>query len=111
MLRYNLLMIALAGATIAVAIPCPMADAQSRQSLVFAERACLDYGVPPSAGAFASCVHRAARAFDRGEPDIAYQQARLTRDARDHCQSYGIAPETLGYQKCVLTEIDRTRPR
>jgi hypothetical protein len=107
MYRYNLLMIALGGVAIAGAIPDQAADAQSGQALVFAERACLDYSVPPSTTAFEACVKRAARAFDRGEPDIAYQQARATRDAREYCLSYGIDPETMGYRQCVATQMDR----
>ena len=111
MLRYNLLIIALAGMAIAAVAPRHAADAQSGQSRAFAERACLDYGVTPSGAAFESCVRRAGRAFDRGEPDLAYQQARVTRDAREACRSYGIDPETLGYQQCVAAQIDRARSR
>ena len=38
-------------------------------------------------------------------------QARWTRDARDACLSYGLSPETLGYQQCVATQIDRRTSR
>ena len=107
MLRYNLVMIALVSVAIAAAIPHEAADAQSGQALVFGEKACLDYGVAPSTASFESCVKRADRAFDRGEPDLAYMQARLTREAREACLSYGIAPETQGYRQCVATQIDR----
>ena len=109
MLRFNVLMIALGSVAIATAIPRHTADAQSGQALVFAERACLDYGVTPSTAAFESCVKRASRAFDRGEPDLAYLQARVTREARDACQ--GIDPETLGYQQCVANQIERRTHR
>ena len=81
MLRYNLTMVALAGMAMAATLPRYQADAQSGQSLVFAEHACLEYKVPPHTAAFESCVERAARAFDRGQPDLAWTQARLTRDA------------------------------
>src|SRR5260221_14192023 len=107
MLGHNTLMLALGSVAIAVVTPRQVADAQSGQALVFAEHACLDYGVTPSTAAFESCVKRASRAFDRGEPDVAYMQARLTREARDACLSYGVDPETLGYRQCVAAQIDR----
>ena len=109
MLRFNVLMIALGSVAIAAMVPRHTADAQSGQALVFAERACLDYGVTPSTAAFESCVKRASRAFDRGEPDLAYLQARVTREARDACQ--GIDPETLGYKQCVANQIERRTHR
>jgi hypothetical protein len=111
MFRYNVLMIALGSMAFAAVAPRHAADAQSGQSRAFAERACQDYGVTPSGAAFESCVRRAGRAFDRGEPDIAYLQARLTREARDACQSYGVDPETLGYRQCVATHIERRTHR
>ena len=86
MLRYNLTMVALAGMAMAAALPRYQADAQSGQSLVFAELACLEYTVPPHTAPFESCVERAARAFDRGQPDLAWMQARLTRDAGQACR-------------------------
>lgn len=111
MIRYNVLMIAVGGMAMAAVIPRDAADAQSGQALVFAEHACLEYGVTPSTAAFESCVKRASRAFDRGEPDLAYMHARLTRDARDACLSYGVAPDTLGYRQCVATQVDRRTKR
>lgn len=111
MLRYNMFMIAVLGMAFAAVTPRQAVNAQSGQALVFAEQACLDYGVTPSTAAFESCVKRASRAFDRGEPDLAYMQARLTREARNACQSYGIAPETLGYQQCVAKQIERRTNR
>ncbi len=91
---------------LAIGAPTPhRAAAQSGQALVFAERACLDYGVTPGTAAYEGCVSRAARAFDRGEPDLAYMQARVTRDARDRCLAGGLPPDTLGYKQCVATEV------
>ena len=78
LLRQKMLVVAtaglLGGLAIATATPYPSASAQSGQSLVFAEHACLEYGVTPHTAAFESCVSRAARAFDRGQPDVAYMQ-------------------------------------
>jgi hypothetical protein len=101
----------LGGLAIAAATPSPSANAQSGESLVFAERACLDYGVTPHTAAFESCVSRAASAFDRGQPDVAYMQARATRDANNACLSYGLSAETLGYRQCVATQIDQRMNR
>jgi hypothetical protein len=101
----------LGGLASATTTPDQAANAQSGQSLVFAEHACLEYALTPHTAAFESCERRAARAFDRGQPDVAYMQARWTRDARDACLSYGLSPETLGYQQCVATQIDRRMSR
>jgi len=115
LIRQNMLVIATAGLLGGLAIAAPTLDqpanAQSGQSLVFAEHACLDYGVTPHTAAFESCVSRAASAFDRGQPDVAYRQARATRDACDVCLSYGLSPETLGYHQCVATQVDRRMNR
>ena len=107
----NMLVIALGGVAIAAAMPHPAANAQSGQALVFAERACLDYGITPNTAVFESCVERASRAFDRGEPDLAYMQARSTREARDACLSYGVAPDTLGYRQCVARQVEQRMNR
>ena len=111
MIRQHLLIVAtgvaLVGLAVAAPTPYRAATAQSGQALVFAERACLDYGVTPSTAAYESCVKRAARAFDRGEPDVAYMQARSTRDARDRCLADGLPPDTLGYKQCVTTQVER----
>src|SRR6267154_186080 len=97
--RARLIVVATAGSlAVATATPYRPANAQVAQARIFAERACLDYGVTPSTAAHESCVTRATRAFERGEPDIAYMQARVTRDAREACLSYGLPMETLGYQ-------------
>lgn len=111
LLRQKTLVIAtaglLGGLAIATATPYEPVHAQSGPSLVFAEQACLDYGVAPHTALFEGCVSRVASAFDRGQPDIAYLQARSTRDARDACLSYGLSPETPGYRQCVATQIDQ----
>ena len=115
LLRQKMLVIATAGVlgglAIATATHSQPANAQSGQSLVFAEHACLDYDITPHTAAFESCVSRAANAFDRGQPDVAYMQARSTRDANDACLSYGLSPETLGYRQCVATQIDQRMNR
>jgi hypothetical protein len=113
LVRQNMLATAslLGGLAIATATPYQSANAYSGQSLVFAEHACLEYGVTPYTAAFESCVSRAASAFDRGQPDVAYMQARSSRDARDACLSYGLSPETLGYHQCVATQIDQRMNR
>ncbi len=50
-------------------------------ALAFAEHACLEYGGTPGTQTFERCVVSAAEAFDRGEPDIAYAEARVARAA------------------------------
>ena len=111
MLRYNLTMVALAGMATAAIVPRYPADAQSGQSLVFAEHACLEYKVPPHTAPFESCVERAARAFDRGQPDLAWMQARLTRDAGQACSGNGEASDKRDYVRCVAAELDRRTKR
>jgi hypothetical protein len=115
LLRQKALVIAtaglLGGLAIATSTPYRPANALSGQSLVFAEQACLDYGVMPHTTAFEGCVNRAASAFDRGQPDVAYMQARSTRDARAACLSYGLSPETLGFHQCEATQIDQRMKR
>lgn len=114
LIRQNLLVVAtaalLGGLAITTATPY-QSNAQSGQSLVFAEHTCLEYGVTPYTAAFEGCVSHAARAFDRGQPDVAYMQARSTRDAHDACLSYGLSPETLGYHRCIATQIDQRMNR
>jgi hypothetical protein len=115
LLRQKALVVAtaglLGGLALATATPYQTANAQSGESLVFAEGACLDYGVAPHTPAFEGCVSRAASAFDRGQPDVAYMQARATRGANEACLSYGLLPETLGYRQCVATQIDQRMNR
>jgi hypothetical protein len=74
------------------------ADAQSGQSLAFAEHACLEYGVTPGTRTFERCVVSAAKAFDRGEPDLAYAEARIARAAREAC---GKTPVVLDGSACA----------
>jgi hypothetical protein len=111
MLRYNMLMVALSGVTIAVAAPHHVADAQSGHSLAIGEYTCVEYGVMPGTAAFESCVVRASRAFERGEPDLAYAHARLTRDAQSACLSDGIEPGAIGYRACIATQVERRTQR
>lgn len=101
MLRYNLLMLAVGGLTMVAVAPRDQADAQSGQALAFAEHACLDYGVTPGTRTFERCVMDAAKAFDRGEPDIAYTQARVARAALEACRSSGKAPNAAGDNACA----------
>jgi hypothetical protein len=96
-LRYNLLMLVVGGVTMAA----DQAGAQSGQALAFAEHACLDYGVTPGTRTFERCVTDAAKAFDRGEPDIAYTQARVARAALEACRSSGKAPNATGDNACA----------
>ena len=107
MVRIPVVMICMAGLAMAGLASRQQAEAQSGKSLVFAEHACLDYGVPTNTPIFASCVDRAARAFDRGEPDLAYMQARATRDARDSCQAFGMSTDTSSYRQCVDRQVER----
>jgi hypothetical protein len=100
-LRYNLLMLAVGGLTMAVIASRDQVDAQSGQALAFAEHACLDYGVTPATRTFERCVVGAAKAFDRGEPDLAYAEARVARAAAEACQSSGKAPDTAGDNACA----------
>jgi len=108
MLRYNILMIVLGGMTFASVFPREVADAQTGPSLVYAEHACLEYNVPPFTASFEGCVERAARAFDRGEPDRAYTEARTIRDARQACQNN---PKSADVDSCLLAEANRRSER
>ena len=101
MLRYNLLMLAVGGLTMAAIAPRDRADAQSGQALAFAEHACLEYGVTPGTRTFEQCVASAAKAFDRGEPDIAYAEARIARAAREGCMSSDKAPNPRDGNACA----------
>lgn len=101
MLRYNLLILAVGGLTMAAIASGDRVDAQSGQALAFAEHACLEYGVTPGTRTFERCVDGAARAFDRGEPDIAYAEARVARAAREACNSPGKAPSATDAGACV----------
>jgi hypothetical protein len=91
-LRYNLIMLAVGGLTMAAIASGDRVDAQSGQALVFAEHACLEYGVTPGSRTFERCVTNAAKAFDRGEPDLAYAEARVARAGREACKASGKTP-------------------
>ena len=95
MLRYNLVMLAVGGLTMAVVTSREQADAQSGQSLAFAEHACLEYGVTPGTQTFERCVVSAAKAFDRGEPDVAYAEARVA------CKTSGQTSAALDGSPCA----------
>jgi hypothetical protein len=109
--RPILLVVAAAGLLSVLAVtttsPSHHADARGDEARVFGERACLDYGVAEGSVAYDSCAKRAARAFERGEPDVAYMQARATRDARDACLSQGLPPQTQDYRHCVTDQIGK----
>lgn len=92
MLRYNLLILAVGGMTMAAIASRDQVDAQSGQALAFAEHACLEYGVTPGTQTFERCVVSAAKAFDRGEPDVAYAEARVARASREACKSADKTP-------------------
>jgi hypothetical protein len=95
---------------LAVAAPPfpPRPVGQGDGAVVFAERACLDYDVTPGTVAYEICVSRAAKAFEQGEPDVAYMQARATREARDVCLSNGLQPQTPGYTQCVVIQSEKS---
>jgi len=108
MKRQNMIVIALG--TLAVAgmtVSFTPANAQSGDALAQAERTCIDNGLRPGA-AFDTCVSRAALDYDRGLPEIAARDAAMVRNANDVCQSYGIAPMSLGYRQCVGNELEKS---
>ena len=93
MLRYNLVMLAVGGLTMAAITPRDQADAQSGQSLAFAEHARLEQRRPRRGRERSSAAWRsAAQAFDRGEPDLADAEARIARAAREACKTSGKTP-------------------
>lgn len=100
-LRYNLVMLAVGSLTTVAITPRDQADAQSGQALAFAEHACLEYGVTPGTQTFERCVVSAAKAFDRGEPDVAYAEARVARAAREACASSDKTPNASGGNACA----------
>ena len=91
----------IAGTAIGLFVPTTPVAAQTR-----AERTCMNIGVLPNSTAFEQCVARATRAYEWGEPEIAYTLARITRDARDTCLSDGNQPQGAGYQACMDREIE-----
>jgi hypothetical protein len=104
MIRQKMLALAVGG--LAAAIVPLSVQAQSGDALVRAEYACSENGVRPNSVAFDACVNRTARAFARGEPEIAYRMARTAGEARDVCLSYGVPPNTLGYQQCIANAMN-----
>lgn len=104
MIRQKMLALTVGGLA-ATIVPLSV-QAQSGDALVRAEYACSENGVQPNSAAFNACVIRAARAFDRGEPEIAYRTVRTAGEARDICLSYGLPPHTLGYQQCVANAVN-----
>jgi len=104
MTRQKTLAIALGGLALA-SVPLA-AQAQSGDALARAEYACMENGVRPSSTAFNTCVNRTARAYDLGEPELAYRTARTASDARDLCLSYGLPPANLGYRQCVANTLN-----
>jgi hypothetical protein len=71
-----------------------------------AERACASEGITRYTMAYEQCVSRVTRAFEWGEPEMAYTFARIASDARSACLSYGIEPQTVRYEACVSNEMD-----
>ena len=108
MKRQNMIVIALGTLAVAgAALPFTPANAQTGDALAQAERTCIDNGLRPGA-AFDTCVSRTAIDYDRGLPEIAARDAAMVRDANDVCQSYGIAPMSLGYRQCVGNELEKS---
>ena len=68
----------------------------------------MNNGLHPSTTVFDTCVSRSAFDYDRGQPEMAARDAVMVRDANDVCQSYGIAPMTLGYRQCVGDQIEKS---
>jgi enamine deaminase RidA (YjgF/YER057c/UK114 family) len=109
MKRQNMIVIALSTLAVAgAAVPFTPANAQSGDALAQAERTCMNNGLHPSTTVFDTCVSRSAFDYDRGQPEMAARDAVMVRDANDVCQSYGIAPMTLGYRQCVGDQIEKS---
>jgi len=104
MTREKIIAIALGGLAFA-SVPLSV-QAQSGDALARAEYDCIETGVPTNSVAFNTCVNRTARAYDRGQPELAYRTARTASEARDLCLSYGLPPATLGFRQCVANAID-----
>jgi len=106
MSRLNMIVIAVGGFALASVLPLA-ARAQSGDALAHAEYICLDQGVGPNSVPFEYCVNRAARAYDRGEPDRAAAEARKVSEASKACLSYDIEPMTMGFRQCMANETSR----
>lgn len=74
--------IALVGATVAVATIAPQVQARSSEALAIAEKACHDQGIKPHSTAFEKCVERVADAYDRtGQmPKVTWPTASIGQD-------------------------------
>ena len=90
-----------AGAVALAAEPSPPVSSSTQ-----AERACASEGITRTTMAYEQCVSRVMRAFEWGEPEMAYTLARIASDARSSCLSYGMEPQTLAYEACVSNEMD-----
>lgn len=90
-----------AGAVALAAEPNPPVSTPTQ-----AERACASEGITRTTTAYEQCVSRVMRAFEWGEPEMAYTLARIASDARSSCLSYGMEPQTLSYEACVSNEMD-----
>ena len=82
-----------------LAPPVPPASAE-----VQASRICREQGVAKTHADYDYCLMQAERAIEWGEPDMARAYARVTADAREACQSYGLDPTSSGYRNCFDRE-------
>jgi hypothetical protein len=71
-----------------------------------AEHACADEGITRNTLGYEQCVSRVTRAFDWGEPEMAYKIAHIAAEARASCLAEGVAPQTHRYEACVSNEMD-----
>jgi len=106
MFRLNMVAIALGGFTVAAALPLAV-RAQSGDALAHAENVCLEQGVGPNTIPFEACVSLTARAYGRGEPDLAVIEARKISEASKACLSYDIEPMTQEYRQCMANESSK----
>lgn len=92
--------VVLAGiALLAPSVPPASAEVQ-------ASRICREQGIKPVSADYDYCLMQAERALEWGEPEIARAYARVTADAREACQSYGLEPTTGSYRSCIDREIN-----
>jgi hypothetical protein len=106
MSRLNMMVIALGGFAVAAIMPLAV-RAQSGDALAHAEYICLQQGIGPNSVPFESCVGHAARAYDRGEPELAAIEARKVGDASKSCLSQDIEPMTAEFRQCMASETGR----
>jgi hypothetical protein len=90
-----------AGAVALAAEPIPPVSSPAR-----ADRACAGEGMTRNTLGYEQCVSRATRAFDWGEPEMAYAIAHIAAEARASCLAEGVAPQTHRYEACVSNEMD-----